>query len=321
MKSIFINVMGGTGLQISLASFISYIKSNGDKNGNKDYEFNVMSPYFDIFLACESVDNVYQPNEVKDFIFDAKAKDATIVTTRLYDLSDFIFKRLNYSEAWAKLCDIPFEDTKEGTKVTSVLNPYKAFPNLKQPVENIKDQIRQKGFKDYAIMQFTGGQSPLVQVPTNQQGQPDWSKVPYDYQNEPLKRHWPIDKVQEFVDLYSKANPKTAIIMYQLPNEPIPTGDNIVTATMPYLAYYELAKDSKEIVCIDSSLMHLTAGLTKATVIWAHSLPGNFGYSYNHNIIQDCRRDDLLYFTALGPSGAKVKYIEPEELMNAVKEK
>ena len=34
----------------------------------------------------------------------------------------------------------------------------------------------------------------------------------------------------------------------------------------------------------------------------------------------ECRRDDILYFTALGPSAAKVKYIEPTDLEIEVNE-
>lgn len=317
MKKFFINVQGGLGLNVGLASFISYLKNMDEY---KDYKFYVSSPYYDIFEACEAVDGVYKPNELKDFIFDAKAVDGIIVNHRIYDISDFIYKKLNYSQAWAQLLDIEWEDDENGTKVKSILNPYKAYPNLKDMVDNLKNIIKDKGFEDYAIMQFTGGQSPLVQVPADEKGNPDWSKVPYDYANEPLKRHYPISKAQEFVNLYHEKHPNRAIILYQLPNEPAPQGDFIFIQTIPYLAYYELAKEAKEVVTIDSSLQHLVAGIVPTTVVWGHSKPNNFGYSYNTNIIQECRTDDLLYFTALGPSGAKIDYIEPKKLLAHIEE-
>lgn len=306
----FISVQGGTGLNVSLASFLTAIKPQHPED-----KYFVTSPYYDLFEACEAVDGVYKPNEMRDFIFDAiNMKNSKIINTRLYDLDKFIRKELNYSEAWAWLLGYHnFKDTEGGTAVKSVLNPYKVYPQLKAQVETIQKAIAEKGYKDYAIMQFAGGQSPLVQVPNG-----DWSKVPYDYQNEPLKRHYPLDKAQKFVELYHQANPETAIILYQLPNEPKPEAPYIFVNVIPYLAYYELAKNAKEVVTIDSSLQHLIAGLTKTTVIWGHTLPKNFGYSYNNNIIQDCRRDDILYFTALGPSGARIQYIEPEDLLNAI---
>lgn len=327
-KKFYINVQGGCGLNLGLASFLSYIKTEGDDNGNKDYEFYVCSPYFDIFEACPYVDGVYKPEEIKDFIFDANTYEGELILHRLYDMDGFVKKQLNYSQAWAKLMNIPFTDTEKGTKVKSILDPYAKYPVLKQQVDGLLNVIKQNGLKDYVIMQFTGSQSPLVKVPAGQNGQPDWSKVPYDYEHEPLKRHYPTEKAQKFIELYHEKNPKTAIILYQLPNEPTPDAPYVVKATIPYLAYLELAKGAKEVICIDSSLQHLVAGIVPTTVIWAHSSNDSnksegqtyfpFGYSYNKNIIQPCRRNDILYFTALGASGAKVQYIEPEELIDIV---
>ena len=303
----FINVQGGTGLNFGLASFLVAAKAE-----HPDDEYFVSSPYYDIFESCPAVSGVYKPQEMRDFIFDAKAQNGTIINHRLYDISDFIFKKMNYSQAWAKLLGYDWEDTPNGTKVTSVLNPLKPYPFLQNQVDQMKKAIADKGFKNYILVQFQGGQSPLVQVPDN-----DWSKVPYDYINEPLKRHYPIDMAQKFCELYHEKHPETAIINYCLPNEPQVVGDYIFTAVMPYLAYYLLAKDAVKAVTIDSSLQHLIAGVTPTTVIWGHSLPENFGYSYNNNIVQNCRRDDILYFTALGASGARVDYIKPEDLLEA----
>ncbi len=309
MKKFFINVQGGTGLNIGLASFLTEMKKSHDD------KYYVCSPYYDIFECCEAVDGVYKPQEMRDFIFDCRDEGGTIINHRLYDMSDFIFKRLNYSQAWAQLLGYEWEDTEKGTKVKSILNPYPKYPALKGMVDNVLKAIKDNKFEDFIIIQFTGGQSPLVQVPNG-----DWSKVPYDYMNEPLKRHYPIDKVTEFCKLYHDKHPETAIVNFGLPNEPCPDLPYVVKTVMPYLGWYELAKTAKEIVCIDSSLQHLTAGLVKTTVIWAHSKPENFGYSFNKNIEQSCRTEDLLYFSALGPSGAKVNYIEPEELLKAVEQ-
>jgi ADP-heptose:LPS heptosyltransferase len=322
MRKFYINVQGGTGLNIALASFISSVK---DAHPG-EYEFYVCSPYFDVFESCPSVDGVYKPNELKDLIFDAEANGGELILHRLYDMDGFIKKQLNYSEAWAKLMNIEWEDTENGTTAKSLLNPSKKYPYLVQQIEQIKNAFKQRGFKDYIIVQFTGGQSPLVQVPPkvvkNEQGMetqvPDWGRVPYNYDNEPLKRHYPIEKAQEFVDAFAAAHPETAILLFQLPNEPMPKNNSTFNFVVPYLAYYELAKDAVGTVSIDSSLQHLVAGVTKSVVIWAHSKPKSFGYSYNKNIEQPCRTDDLLYFSALGPSGAKVNYISPNELLKEV---
>lgn len=323
MKKFFINVQGGTGMNIALASFISFIKENGDAKGNKDYSFTVLSPYFDIFESCKDVERVYKPNEIRDFIFDAEFEKAELVMGRLYDLDGFIKKQMSYPDAWAKMLNIPWKKDKEaGTVTTSNLEPEKKYPYLGNQANEIVKTIKEKGYKDFVIMQFTGGQSPLVQVPqsTDKDGKvfADWNKVPYNYDNEPLKRHYPIDLVNKFIELFRNAHPETAVILYQLPNEPAP--ENVFRFTVPYLAYHVLARKDEctGVVSIDSSLQHLVAGLTKTVVIWGHSLPLSFGYDYNKNILQDCRRDDILYFSALGPSGAAIRYIKPEDLLKEV---
>ena len=312
-------------MNISLASFISYIKENGDDNGDKDYSFSVLTPYTDVFEICKAVDTVYRPEQVRDFIFDANDRNAVLITHRIYDMNGFIKKNLNYSQAWALLMGIPFTDTDGGTKVCSVLDDNRF--NMSKTADNVLKEVKEKGYDDFVIMQFSGGQSPLIQVPKGQRQREDgtveefadWSKVAYNYENEPLKRHYPLDKARKFVELFQEEHPTTAVILYQLPNEPY-AFDKTFKYTIPYIAYYELAKkpECRGTVSIDSSLQHLVAGVNKSVVVWAHSLPDNFGYSYNKNIIQDCRRNDILYFSELGPSGAAVRYIEPDKLLAEV---
>ena len=299
MTEYFIDVKGGLGMNISLAR----VAQNLIKKG---YKISVLSPYWDVFLAA-GID-VYKPEEIRDFIFDAKDRDAKIIEHRIYDMSDFIYKRMNYLDAWLKLMELPEDTVTEEGYEHLELDPVKYFPQLQAQLEEINKVIGD----DYALVQFCGGQSPL-DVP--QDG--DWSKKIYDYQNEPLKRHYPTEKAQELVDKYLKAHPGRKIVQYALPNEPLLNGCEHFT--VPYLVYYELAKNAKEAITIDSSLQHLITGLCPVNVIWGHSLPENFGYECNHNIVQKCRRDDILYFTALGASGAKIDYIEPDKLMEYIR--
>lgn len=320
-KNIYINSQGGLGFNLALSHVLKEFKQAYDK-------VCVLSPYFDVFEVCPYVDAVYKPNEIRDFIFDAKNDDAKLICERMYDSEDFIYKKVSYADAWRKAAGLELKGNKNGSDTKAELTPLKKYNALARDKEGLLKVIENHGFKDFVIAQFTGGQSPLVQVPMgirkNAQGQdeqfPDWSRVPYNYEAEPLKRHYPVEKAQEFINLFHKAHPETAVLLYQLPNEPRPDGDNIIVATIPYLAYYELAKEEncRGTISIDSSLQHLVAGVTKSVVIWGHSLPQSFGYEYNKNIIQNCRRDDILYFSALGPSGARIDYIEPEKLLNEV---
>lgn len=312
-KSIYINIGMGLGGNISLTYITKELHEVYD-------EVAVCTPYWDVMVCDPYIDLVYKPNEMKDFIMDAKSKNAYIMNQRLYDMSEFIYKKISYSDAWRKLCGLKTKNDKDGSTGSHTLNVIENFPAIEAQVNDIKKIVKDNGFDDYIIIQTQGGQSPLVQVPMGQDGKPDWSKVPYNKETEPLQRHLPESVVQGFIDLMAKEHPKTAILLYSLPNENRLDGPNLVKSVIPYLAYYVLAK-SKEClgaVTIDSSLQHLISEVTKVITIWGHTEPISFGHVGNKNIIQNCRRDDILYFTALGASGAKISYIKPEELLKEV---
>ena len=299
MKKFYIDVKGGLGYNIALVRVIQSLPKS-------DYQVKVMSPYWDIFSAAGI--EYYKPEEAKDFIFDAFEEDAEIIEHRLYDMSDFIYKKLNYRDAWCKLLNVPEVPEEDYNQLS--LNPEKYFPQLTNSINEILGKVDK-----FILVQFAGGQSPL-DVP--QDG--DWSKKPYDYENEPLKRHYPIEKAQKFVNDFKANHPDVAVIQYALPNEPQIEGcEHFV---VPYLVYYSLSKSDKCLgaFTIDSSLAHLITGNTKVMTIWGHSTPDAFGYCCNKNIIQKCRRNDILYFSLLGPSGAKVSYIEPEDALKQFEE-
>ena len=310
MKSVYINVQGGLGFNIALTHVLPEIKEKFDK-------IFVLSPYFDVFESSKYVDCVYKPNEIHSFIFDAKSEDGLIIMNRLYDMDGFIKKELSYSDAWRILLGLPSKKEKGGTSLKANIEPEVKYPYLLKSAESVYQQI---GNKKFILCQFWGGQSPLDLPPANENNEPDWSKKPYDYEHEPLKRHYPVELAAQFIKLFKEAHPDVEVIMYSLPNEPSIEGAN--KFTVPYLTYNVMAKNDNcvGIVSIDSSLPHMTAGIKPAVVIWGHSLPQSFGYSYNNNIIQHCNRDDILYFSALGPSGNRIDYIKPEDLLKSVNE-
>ncbi|MCR4953492.1 MAG: hypothetical protein K6A43_05395 [Treponema sp.] len=311
MKNIYINSQGGLGFNLALSHITKELKQVYGK-------VCILSPYFDVFESCPYVDYVYKPNEIRDFIFDAKHDDAKLICERMYDSEDFIYKKVSYADAWRKAAGIQTKGNKDGSDTRAELYPLKKYPDMINSVEGILSTIKEQGKQDFVIMQFEGGQSPLVEVPVAPDGKPDWSKVPVNYDNEPLKRHYPFEKAQDFIDKFTELHPETAVVIYQLPNEHQFKGT--LSFQVPYLVYYELAKNKlcRGTVSIDSSLQHMVAGICKSVVIWGHSLPLSFGYEYNRNLVQSCNRDDILYFSALGPSGARVDYIQPDELLKEV---
>lgn len=310
-KNILVDVRGGTGKNFAFASICKELKE-------KYEHVSVISPYNDIFESCHYVDKTYRPEQVRSAIEDA-ADDTFIVIDHIYDSDAFIRKEISYQDAFRAACGLKqIDKSTGGASTVSELSPSSAYPFLSNQKNQILEEIKKNGFTDFIIVQFTGGQSPLVQVPVNEKGQQDWSKVPYNGNNTGLSRHYPINLAQDFIKRFREAHPETAIINYNLPNEYRIEGT--FQFTVPYLCYYELAKEVNCIgtISIDSSLQHMVAGVTKSVVIWGHSLPDSFGYTYNKNIIQNCKRDGIKYFSALGPAANRIDYISPEKLLEEV---
>lgn len=308
--NLYVDIQGGLGLNISFTRAAKILKE-------KYENIYVKSPYWDVFQCCPDITGTYKPEESRDFLFDAISSDDNVLKVgRLYDMQDFIAKKLNYDKAWLKFCDYDRENIGPGPSKLdfNLKNIEQTWPGLRKQADEALAKLGD--YESFIIVQFWGGQSPLD---APQDG--NWLNKPYNYQNEPLKRHYPVEKAQEFVNQYKDIHPHTKIIQYSLPNEPMLEGCEHFT--MPYLAYALLAQDvhCRGFVAIDSSLQHLISGLVDGVVIWGHSLPENFGYENNTNVIQKCRRDDIMYFTALGPSGARVDYINPNDLYNIVEEK
>ena len=277
MKPIYVDLKGGLGLNFSFLRVAKALQTRG-------YKISVITPYWDIFAAANIP--FYKPNEFRDFIFDAKSENAYVATGRIYDQPSFIFKKLNYKYGWIKFLGLGKSNFLSHDEYNHLdFSPEKTFPSLISSYNGVIDRIKKAGYEDYILVQFSGGQSPLDIPPEG-----EWSKKPYDCTNEPLKRYYPVDKAQKFVDLYKEARPRTAVIQYSLPNEPILQG--VIRPDETYLLFYMLSKHSKHVVCIDISLQHMASGNCPVTVIWGHSLPDTFGYTCNKNIVQKIDAQD-----------------------------
>lgn len=285
----YISVRGGLGKNLSLARFIASYKKSKEY---KTERFFILSPYWDVFESCPAVDYVYKPEQLQAFLEDAAHDDGMIVIDNMYETDWFIKKEVNYTKAWARMLHL----VAPKVLVDDFLDPVKRFPTITEDLQKFQ-------LEDFAIMQFWGGQTPLAD-----------NNAEYNIENDPLKRAYPVELAQEFVNLYKKKYPERKIYLFSLPNEP--ELEHTEKVLVPYLTFYELAKHAKEFVSIDSSLQHLITGLCPGHVIWGLTHPDHFGYAENNNILQECRRDGVFYFTELGPSANRVDYISPSNLIS-----
>lgn len=293
VNKIYVQINGGLGLNLSFARFISRLDT-------KKYKIAVLSGYWDIFKASQAAGycwQYYTDQQGKEFLEDCEYNNGKLILGRIYDLQDFVEKKLNYQDAWAQFLGIPAADV--GEQPEDFLDPVKAFPSTADDVTKI---LQEAG--DFALVQFQGGQSPLCYDPN----------VPFDIENEPLVRYYPYG--QEFVDEYKQKWPNMNVVQFCLENEKKIEG--CLNYNLPYLVYYELAKHAKEFIAIDSSLQHLITNLCPGTVLWAHTLPEHFGYSTNTNVVFPCERKGIKYFSLCGPAYNKVDYLSGKELLGEI---
>lgn len=293
--NLLVNVTGGEGYNAALSQVL--------KEAKKKYEkIYIISPYVDIFKTNPYVDYVYAPEDGQAAFEDLDIDNTYIATGRVYDTNEFIHKEINYAEAFRRWLNL--NKSEYGYSTTKM--ELKENPQFQKIADDLLKQVfkKEKKYKNFIIMQTTGGQSALA--PQNQ---------PYNNLAQPLRRYMSPELAQGFIDKFRKLHPETAIIMYQLPNEPRYNG--VEQFIVPYMVYSYLAqnKKCKGCVTIDSSLQHITAGLCKSVVLWYHTLPDSFGYEANVNIIQNCKRDSIRYFSLLGRAGNKVDEIKPEVLV------
>lgn len=296
MKKCLINVDGGLGKNVMLTSILPEFKL---KRGYD--EVYVISPYHDVFKCCSAVTDAFQPGLgtlYQELVLD---EDCDILWKEPYSNQRFIKKQCHLFDAWAE--ELGFELDSPADEYTPQLDKLeKEFPHLRK----IADERLADVNHDFCLVQFTGGQSPLGNTKEG---------TAYPNAQEAIKRNYA--KGEQVVQLLKdKYGPATTIIHFALPNEPSIPG--AIKLEVPYLTYHLLAAEAKEIVCIDSSLQHLSTGVNDhVTVIWGETRPEHFGYNCNNNVCAKHVLNSQPYFKPLGISPSIVRMPEPEEVVNA----
>lgn len=287
-----ITVEGGTGKSVMLTAIMPELA----KYYNEIY---VVSPYFTVFKACSYVTDSFPMNQASSLYQELVLDENTdILWKEPYSNSDFIRKKCHLFDAWAS--EFKIKLSKKATLYTPVLDKIpEVFPEIYTMVMNELPKLGK-----FILVQFCGGQS--------QYGNP---QQPYTTQFEAIKRnyHEELKLMNTLKATYQDCN----IVHYGLPNEP--TYDGTIKLNMDFLAYRLLAEYAFKVVCIDSSLQHLSTGACKdVTVIWGETRPEHFGYDCNKNICAKNVLNSQPYFKPLGVSPSIVKMPSVEEVMNEV---
>lgn len=293
-KKCLINVEGGLGKNVMFTSILKEFKEQ------KGYdEVYVISPYYDVFKSCSAVTDAFPPGQgtlYQELVLD---EDCDIYWKEPYSNQKFIKKQCHLFEAWAE--ELGFELYHPGNQYVPQLDRVaEEYPK----VAEIANKKMDEWMHDFCIVQFNGGQSPLGDM-----------KAEYHDQQQAIKRNY--YKGEKIVELLREKYPNATMVHFALPNEPTLAGT--VKVEVPYLTYRLLAKEAKAVVCIDSSLQHLSTGAcNNVTVIWGETRPEHFGYVCNTNVCAMNVLNSQPYFKPLGISPSIVKMPEPEVVMETI---
>ncbi|MHA1304776.1 MAG: glycosyltransferase family 9 protein [Candidatus Heimdallarchaeaceae archaeon] len=272
-------VEGGLGKSIIALSLLKPLK----KKYQKVY---VLVAYPDIFQYAGLVDGVFLfgSHIYNELILQ---DDVEVLWREPYNNNDFIKKRAHILEAWTNELDLKKEEIDYDFTFDNLPN------DLLKETEKIKNDIN----GDYLIIQFTGGQSPIN---------------PQDKYIEVLKRNYPYP--QELIDKLSEIYSSTTILNFSLPNEN--NYQKTIRLEAPYLYYVDLLKEAKAVICIDSSLQHISKVANKqAIVLWGETRPKHFGWKKHINLAKPVF-NSAPYFKPLGQSPAIVEFAKPDEVIN-----
>ena len=272
-------VTGGVGRH---AIFSSMIEKLVAKSG--DEKIMIMSAYHELFKFHPLVEKSVSFEEPGFYDEVIRKENLNIKHSDPY-YSNYAHGKTHLADEWANQLGISDFDSKVDLPDIYVddltLKEAKSFAS-KHP--------------NFIITQFGGGQASVGPAfdPTRQ------------HVNIGQIRDYPRDKAQKIVDLIKEENEDITILNYALPNEQTANLDKTISIKAPYLFYVALAQLSRGYICIDSSLLHLTANrynLTKGVAIWGSTGPLQLGYEKNIDLTNAeehtirpliCRMGDLL---------------------------
>jgi ADP-heptose:LPS heptosyltransferase len=296
-KNIYIQITGGVGKHVSFTSLLPSLK-------NKYENIYISSIYGDIFKGNPYVKEV-NPKVDKTFYKNIILSDNTkIVLGDLYDYEPFLKKKIHMLKAWGDLGEIEI-DNPMNLKTELYMTEHEKFI-----VDKVINELRIKTKNKFIMIQLNGGQSPH-NFDLNHEKE-------FTFFNEESKRYYPFDYYVELIKKLKENYPEYTIVRYGLINESIPNEiSNMILNIQPailYKNYYWISQYAKHVICIDSSLQHMTAGIKPSVVIWGNTKPEHFGYSIHKNLQED-NENTASYCRPLGENNHNIIFPSPNKII------
>jgi hypothetical protein len=245
-------VEGGLG---KVAAFTAVVDALAKRDGEP---IQVYTPYYECFSNNPNVKLVLDQGSIP--ITDPRIQ----ASERIYYFepykSTFTKGKQHIIESFCELT---------GVKYSSNMLP-KIFSQHRQ--QEAKTVLQEAGITGkYALVQFTGGQTPIG-FDGNRQ-----------YQSIDANRNYPFYLAQEVVHRLNKAYPDLTVINFSLPNEP--NYEGAVRINAHSIAWHEILKGADGFISIDSCLNHFSPSAGKAgVVLWSNTRWNQFGYVQNINM-------------------------------------
>ena len=246
-------VEGGLGKVIA---FTAVVDALAKRDGQP---IQVYTPYYECFSNNPNVRLVLDQGTIP--ITDSRIQESERIWYFEPYKSTFTKGKQHLIESFCELLNIKYN--------AATMLPKLFTDHRKREAQTVLEEAGVTG--KYALVQFTGGQTPIGFQADRQ------------YQSIDANRNYPHYLAQEVVYRLKKAHPDLTIINFSLPNEP--HYDGAIRLNASSMAWHEILKGADGFVSIDSCLNHFSPSAKKAgIVLWSNTRWVQFGYEQNINM-------------------------------------
>ena len=217
----------------------------------------IVTPYIDVFRDNPLVKMVYDESSIP--LDDPRILESDNIYYSEPYKSNFVKGDWHLVQAYCKLHDIEYDPGMRPRMYTDWAK------------EDTQKWLSDNNIKNYIMIQFTGGQTPIGWDPNNQ------------YISSNAGRNYHPYFSQSIVNVLNEKFPDHTIIDASMPNEPGYAGS--IKCDKSYPVLHELLKKAKGFIGIDSCVQHFAASAgTPGVVIWGNTRWTQFGYMQNYNM-------------------------------------
>ena len=272
-------IEGGIGKQVAFTAIIDALAKK-DKG-----KIQIHSPYVDIFGGNTNVKLALDANTIHTS--DKRILNSQNICHCEPYKSNYLKGELHIIQSYCKLFGVRYEEN---------MRPKMFTDHYKNHAKKVA------GDNDFIVIQFSGGQSPVV-----------YNSNSNYMSNDPTRNYHPF-LVQKVINLIKEKYEDLKIINFSLPNEPN-YEQTIRPELMPFAQWHEMLKLSncKGFISVDSCLNHFarSAG-RKGVVIWGGTRWIQLGYKQNKNINKWWNKWDEWDNDKYEPRDPRNVMVEPE---------